>query len=244
MDSLIARLTEAATRKNLSEILGVDLQGSFGDLTPSALLTKAGVMRGDLDVIVSKSVETAVPSLTPFAEDRLEDLIRNNEHLYSSTGLALPMILLSVTLARYSQWEASNYGKWLASAANDPYLDLVPPLVTTGLSRRFGDWWNSRFMELTGFVLSRYVVQQHQSMSYEKTWTGDRCLIQVEGSKIISTGGFDKIGMGNPRLRSSIQILTDLGLIEQDEEGVSRLTSEGRTFLKREMAKESTHEVS
>ena len=169
---------------------------------------------------------------------------RSNEHLYSSTGLALPMILMSVTLARYSQWEATSYGKWLASAANDPYLDLVPPLVTTGLSRRFGDWWNSTFKELTGFVLSRYVVQQHQAMSYEKTWTGERCLLQVDGPRIVSTGGYDKIGMGNPRLRSAIQILTDLGLIEEDEEEVTRLTSEGEAFLKDEMVKEATHEVS
>jgi hypothetical protein len=97
---------------------------------------------------------------------------------------------------------------------------------------------------LTGFVLSRYVVQQHQAMSYEKTWTGERCLLQVDGPRIVSTGGFDKIGMGNPRLRSAIQILTDLGLIEVDEEEVTRLTSEGEAFLRDEMGKEATHEVS
>ena len=81
-------------------------------------------------------------------------------------------------------------------------------------------------------------------MSYEKTWTGERCLLQVDGPKIVSTGGFDKIGMGNPRHRSAIQILTDLGLIEKDEEEVSRLTTEGKAFLEREMAKEASHEVS
>ena len=154
------------------------------------------------------------------------------------------MILLSVTLARYSQWEATNYGKWLASAANDPYLDLVPPLVTTGLSRRFGDWWNSTFMELTGFVLSRYVVQQHQSMSYEKTWTGERCLLQVDGPKIISTGGFDKIGMGNPRLRSCHSDSHGPWLDRAGRGGSQSPHVGRRTFLKREMAKEATHEVS
>jgi len=93
-------------------------------------------------------------------------------------------------------------------------------------------------------VLSRYVVQQHQSMSYEKTWTGERCLLQVDGPKIFSTGGFDKIGMGNPRLRSAMQILTDVGLMGDDAQGVSRLTAEGKVFLRREKAKEATHEVS
>lgn len=244
VDSFVAQLAEPALRKDLSEILAVNIKGSFGNRTPSALFANIGVNGGTLDEVVSNSVDTTVTSQTSFAEDTLESLIRSNKHLYSSAGLALPMILLSVTLARYSQWEATNYGKWLANVANDLYLDLVPPLVTTGLSRRFGDWWNSTFEQLTGFVLSRYVVQQHQSMSYEKTWTGERCILQVDGSRIVSTGGFDKIGMGNPRLRSSIQILTDLGLIDEDEEGVAHLTSEGGAFLRRQLVKEATHEVS
>jgi hypothetical protein len=244
VDSLVMQLAEPAVSKNLSEILGVQIKGAFGDMTPAALCSGAGIEGGKLNEAMSKSFDHSVTSLTTFAEDSLEDLIRSNEHLYSSTGLALPMILLSVTLARYSQWETTDYGKWLANAANDPYLDLVPPVVSTGLARRFGDWWNTSFKELTGFVLSRYVIQQHQSMSYEKTWTGERCLLQVDGSKIVSTGGYDKIGMGNPRLGSSLQILTDLGLIEDDEDGVSRLTPEGEAFLKREMEKEAIHEVS
>ncbi len=244
VDSLVVQLAEPAVSKNLSEILGVQIKGAFGDMTPSALCSAAGIEGGTLNEAMSKSFDHSVTSRTPFAEDSLEALIRSNEHLYSSTGLALPMLLLSVTLARYSQWERTDYGKWLANAANDPFLDLVPPIVSTGLARRFGDWWNTSFKELTGFVLSRYVIQQHQSMSYEKTWTGERCLLQVDGSKIVTTGGYDKIGMGNPRLGSSLQILTDLGLIEDDEDGVSHLTPEGEAFLKREMEKEAVHEVS
>lgn len=243
VEAMAAQLKEPSLRKNLSEVLGVELPLAFADLTPSGLLALAGVPAGPLDVSVSRSLDTAVPSLSAFAEDALEDLIRSNDHLYSSAGLALPMILLSVTLARYYRWEATDYGKWLASAAHDPYLDLVPPLVSTGLARRFGSWWTTPFADLTGFVLSRYVVQQHQSMSYEKTWTGERCLLQVDGPKIVSTGGFDKIGLGNPRLRSAIQILTDLGLMEEDEEGVTRLTAEGESFLGDELPKEATHEV-
>ena len=248
VESLVGQLDESAVRKNLSEILAVDLKGSVGDLTPSALCSQAGIKGGALDNVVSKSVDMAVRSLTPFAEDTLEDLIRSKEHLYSSTGLALPMLLMAVTLARHKQWEATNYGEWLAGVADptfghNPFLDLVPPLVTTGLNRRFdGNWWNCSWKELTSFVLWRYVIQQHESMSYERT--DERCLLLVDRPKVVSTGGFDKIGMGNPRLRSAIQILTDLGLIEEDEEEVTRLTSEGEAFLKHEMAKEVTHEVS
>jgi hypothetical protein len=153
------------------------------------------------------------------------------------------MILLTVTLARYTQWHGTTYGNWLAKKAEDPYVDLVPSVVFTGLVRQLGDWWNKSFKELTSHVLSRYVIQQHQSMSFEKTWTGERCLLQVDGSKIVSTSDYNKIGMGNARLRSSLQILSDLGLIERDEDGIRFLTSEGKTFLKRELTKEASNEV-
>jgi hypothetical protein len=48
-------------------------------------------------------------------------------------------------------------------------------------------------------VLGRYVVQQHQSMSYEKTAKGDRCLLQLDNGKITTRPNevFEKIGMGN-----------------------------------------------
>jgi len=243
VDSLVAQLTDSSLQKNVSEILRVDLERSFGDVTPSTLFAKAGANDGDLNEDLSRSVDKAIRSQSPFAEDTLEHQIRSMRYLYSSTGLALPMILMATTLARYTQWEATDYGKWLANVAIDHYLDLVPPLLTTGLSRRFGDWWNCSWKDLTGFVLSRYVVQQHQSMSYEKTSTGERCLLQIDGPKIVSMGGFDKIGMGNPRLRSAIQILTDLGLIEEGKDRVSHLTSEGETFLSRELAKEVANEV-
>ena len=244
VESLVARLDESSVRKNLSEILQVNLKGSLGESSPSKLFASISLPEGDLDVHLSRSLDKAVRSQSPFAEDSLEDTIRGNEHLYSSTGLALPMILLATTLARYTQWEVTNCGKWLASASSDPYLDLVPPLVTTGLSRRFGNWWKCTWKELASFVLSRYVVQQHQSMSYEKTSTGDRCLLQVDGQKVVSTGDYDEIGMGNPRLHSAIQILKDLGLMEDDDDGVTYLTTEGKQFLKRELAKEVENEVS
>lgn len=242
--SLASQLAESSVRRTLSELLQTKLPGPFSDLSPRTLMTCLGLPDSDLTSEFSKTLDTQVQSLTPFAEDSLEGIIRGNEHLYSSTGLALPMILLMTTLARYTQWETTNYGMWLASAANDPFLDLIPPVLTTGLTRRFGKWWNCTWRELAEFVLSRYVVQQHQSMSYEKSWSGDRCLLQVDGQRIVSTGGYDKIGLGNPRFGSAIQILKDLGLMEDDEDGVTSLTTEGKQFSKREMAKEGQDEVS
>jgi predicted transcriptional regulator len=81
-------------------------------------------------------------------------------------------------------------------------------------------------------------------MSYEKTSTGDRCLLQVDGPKVVSTSDYEEIGMGNPRLHSAIQILKDLDLIEDDDNGVTYLTTEGKQFIKQELAKEDENEVS
>ncbi|MBM4306309.1 MAG: hypothetical protein FJ123_06175 [Deltaproteobacteria bacterium] len=244
VEALVARLDESSVKKNLSEILQVNLKTSFGESSPSNLFAGIGLSKGDLDVHFSKSLDKTVRSLATFAEDSLEDTIRSKEHVYASTGLALPMVLLATTLGRFMQWEVTNYGKWLASAASDPYLDLVPPLVTSGLSRRFGNWWKCTWRELASFVLSRYVILQHQSMSYEKTFTGDRCLLQVDGPRVVSTGNYDEIGMTNPRLRSALQILKDLGMMEDDDDGITHLTTDGKQFLKRELVKEAENEVS
>jgi hypothetical protein len=244
LESLTDRLDEAAVRKSLSEILEVDMEPSFGTQSPSNLFARLGLPEADLDADYSRLLDDSVRSQTPFAEDNLENIIRSKTHLYSSTGLAIPLILLATTLARYTRWEKTRFGQWLATAASDPYVDLVPPVLTMGLSRQFGSWWKRTWKELAGFVLFRYVVQQHQSMSFEKTWTGERCLLQRDGSKVFSNGDYDEIGMGNPRLGSAIQILKDLALLEDGEDGVTRLTPEGRQLLKREMTKEVEDEVS
>jgi hypothetical protein len=238
LEALVLRLNDASVRKSLSENLKGNFKKPFGEMTPSDLFAELGLPHGDLNAEFGTKFDLAVRSTHPVAEDSLESLVRSSEFLQSSTGLALPMVLLATTLMRYARWETTNYGKWLASAAKDPYLDLIPPVIASGLVRRFDQWWNCKWTDLTGFVLSRYVVRQHQSMSYEKSWTGDRCLLQVDGPKVFSTGGYEKIGMGNPRLRSAIQILIDLGLMEEAEDGVTHLTKDGKKFLQQELRKE------
>lgn len=238
LDELVLRLNDASVRKTLLKILKGSIKKSFGETTPSDLFADLSIPHGNLSTEFGTTFDLAVRSTHLVAEDILESLVRSNEFLQSSTGLALPMILLATTLTRYSRWEPTNYGKWLASAANDPYLDLIPPVIASGLVRRFGQWWNCKWSDLTEFVLSRYVVRQHQSMSYGKSWAGDRCLLQMDGRKVFSTGGYEKIGMGNPRLRNAIQILIDLGLMEKAEDGVTHLTKDGKKFLQQELRKE------
>ncbi len=239
LEEFVAGLDGLAARKCLTDLLGLDVPRPFGSMTPAEFFVVCGVRGDDLGPDLGTAFEHAIPSLHPVAEDTLEGYIRDGEFMQSPTGLALPMILLAATLARFARWEPTNYGKWLAGAAIDPYLDLVPPVVSAGLNRRFDHWWLRPWRELTEFVLSRYVVRQHQAMSYAKSSSGDRCLLQTDGDKVFATGRFEKLSPPNPRLRSALQILKDLGLMEDGDDGVTRLTKEGRSFLAQELAKEA-----
>ena len=237
VEELVSRLDSAAVSKSVANILGTKINGQFGNHTPKNIL----VQYADNDVLnatSSKRIDAALkPSSAPFVEEELELIIRAQEELQSPTGLAIPLILLTTTLARYTQWEETIYGNWMANASIDPHLDLLPPVLITDLTRRFGQWWDHSWPELAEFLLSRYVVQQHLSMAYEKTAAGDRCILQVDGRNIISNAAYEKIGMGNPRFGSAVQILEDLGLLAKRDDGVTILTEEGNTLLKSELAK-------
>jgi hypothetical protein len=221
------------------QILSLSIAATFGESTPADLLQAAVVSFKELDAQGSHQIDEQLRPTRSLSEDRLEDAIRSRTHLRSPAGLAVPMVLLILTLARYVRWEGTNYGNWLSTASTDPYLDLVPPTLTNGLSRRFSRWWMCKWTELAEFVLGRYVVQQHQSMSYEKTAKGDRCLLQVDDGKVTTRPNevFEKIGMGNPRFRSAVRILIDLGLLAEVD-GMTTVTKDGKKLLDEELAKE------
>ncbi len=232
---LATGVDSATVRRELGEFLNCKLAKKFGSSSPSEFFQHFGITAQSLDETTSQTIDDVIRAESRVAEHWLEDGIRKRTFLHSPTGLAIPSILFVLSLARYAGWAATDYGNWLARAANDPYLDLIPPVVSQGLERRFGDWWTCPWTVLADYVLSRYVVQQHQSMSYEKTATGERCLLQVDGQKIISDVSYEKIGIGNPRLGSAIQVLTDLALLEADEDGLTHLTDDGQAMLHAEL---------
>jgi hypothetical protein len=233
---LVGRLNSPLVRKNLSRLLEGDIAAPFGHSTPADTIRLADSRFTHLDEKSSRRLDVNIPLASPFSEDRLANLIREGAHLHDATGLAVPMVLLAVTLARYTQWEETKYGQWLANAARDPYLDLLPPVLTMGLHRHFGKWWDCHWSDLTEYVLTRYVVQQHQSLSYEKTVAGDRCLLQVDGQRVISNAAYDTIGVGNPRFRSALQVLKDLSLLEDSANDITEVTKDGRQVLKEILA--------
>ena len=239
VNELTEVLGSSTVSKTMSDLYKIHLSKRFGASTPSAVFQRIAGAPPELDAETSLILDEKLRPTGALSEERLELVIRSGKYLQAPTGLAIPMLLLGLTLGRYTQWEKASYGDWLATASDDPYLDLVPPVLTNGLTRRFGRWWNRPWRELTAFVLSRYVVQQHQSMSYVKTAAGDRCLLQVDGQKVMSSASYDKIGMGNPRFPRAISILKDLALLEDTADGITWVTRDGMRTLVDELAKEA-----
>ena len=238
--STVAELSSGLAGKvasnQLGECLGAEIPADFGIMTPAQLVERFGVATKDLTAESSVAIDDGIRLESRLSEPHLEHAIRDRTYKHTAAGLAIPTILLSLTLARYSRWRQTDYGNWLANAAQDEYLDLIPPIVLAGVTRRFDDWWNSPFSDISHVALSRFVIQQHQSMSYEKSNAGDRCLLQVDGANISVTGTYDSVGMGNPRLRSAIRILKDLAYLADLEDGVTVVTEDGTTVLDRALS--------
>jgi hypothetical protein len=52
---------------------------------------------------------------------------------------------------------------------------------------------------------------------------------------VISDSRYEKIGLGNPRLGSAVQVLTDIALLQSDENDVFHVTEEGLDLLESEL---------
>lgn len=217
IDGLTATLDSPALARAFGELTGSDIGESFGSLSIADLLPCGPeIDRSHLESL-SAAVDESIRPEHPFAEDRLERSIREGTFAHAGLGLAVPLVLFGVTLVRFARWFDTGVGRWLAGVAADRYLDLVPPVLSADLIRDHGAWWQMPMRQLAERVLSRYVVLQHRSMAYEKSRSGGRCLLQVDGRRLVGAGRYDRIGLGNPRLRSAMRILTDLNLLAETD---------------------------
>jgi hypothetical protein len=243
LEKVVGPLHAGGIGRSLSEQLSIQVPDRFGASSPRDLFAAVGVDPDRLDGATSRSLDNIVRPGSGLGEQHLERLLRGNGFLQSPDALPVALVLLATTLGRFERWRGGNYGAWLASIAIDPYIDVVPPVLAEGLVRRFGDWWGTSWGDLAQFVLFRYVAQQHRSIAYEKTATGDRCIIEADGATFWATGEYGRIGMGNPRLRSALQVLADLGLLASGPDGGVVPTGEGRRFLEDLLGEEATVEL-
>ena len=247
IDAMVDGLARPQTKGSVGEAIGVPLPRPFIEMTPAELFAIANVPGGPHDGEASKAFDAAVTVTSRFSESEIERLLRGGEYRESPAGLALAMILLTTSMARYRRWVSGDYDKWLwQMAKEDPRLDLVPPIILLGFDDRFqGRWWTTPFGDLARFTLKRFVADQHVEVSYRKTATGmgEKCLLSIDGDRIRTTQSYTDIGMGNGRFRSAVRLLADLTLIEAPKD-VHRLTEAGKSFLKTELAAERARGLS
>lgn len=235
---LAALLRSRLVKKDIEVAIECSLVGDYSAESPESVLAAMNVGCDPSTEVGSESLDQLLRSDSTAAEPALEALIRSGQFGDPATGYAVSILLLCVVLGRYKRWEKGLCGKWLASAANDPFLDIIPPIVLGGFEKRFGNWWSTSFGDLASFVLKRFVIQQHQAMSYAKALSGARCLIQVDDGRVFATGEYDNIGIGNARFPSAVQVLVDLALLARDNAGELIITAEGRGFLASELKRE------
>jgi hypothetical protein len=114
------------------------------------------------------------------------------------------------------------------------------PVVLRELRESLGDFLDSKLREIAVVVIGRFVVKQHEVLSYEKVWDGTRALFHSEQGMIRGRGmTYDTISVENSRFNSAVQILADLALLEHDDNDwlLTRLTAEGAKFLKGELGR-------
>lgn len=242
-DQLILSLKEDSVSQDLKDYMNLDLKTDFAEATPASLFHAAGINMRDPMEDAGEDFDRALRADHPTSEVLLDRALRSSRPPYDdpNSEWAISLILMFAVLARYQRWKDSRFGDWLATAAKDPYLDLVPPLVSNIVEQRTGSWWTTPVRELAPYLLHRFVIQQHQSMSFEKSASGARCLIQMDGDVLFSTGGqYESIGISNARFASAAQVLTDLGLLKKTDNKSFVITEDGRRLLANELKSEAS----
>jgi hypothetical protein len=150
-------------------------------------------------------------------------------------------MLLYAVLLRYQTSVEPSYDAWYQNLVQDRFADLSVPGVLGTLRSEYGDdWWRRPNREILNLLLWRFVLLQHQTMSYERGFGGSAPLFHIDGTTLIGTDAdFSEPGALNARFLSALQILRDLKLVARDYEDGFRLTGEGEAWLRRLLAEEA-----
>jgi hypothetical protein len=221
------------------QLFEIKLPSSFFDLTPGELLGVAGVSVAD----ALAGRPSALGSLSigsQFGERNLADHLSEGEAEQIS-GIAIASMLLYTVLLRYQTSVETPYDAWYQNLVQDRFADLSVPGVLGTLRSEYGDgWWHRPNHEILNLLLWRFVLLQHQTMSYERGFGGSAPLFHIDGTTIIGTDAdFSDPGALNARFFSAVQILRDLKLVVGDYDNGFRLTPGGEAWLQRLLAEET-----
>ena len=240
LETIVDSLKSKSVLKFIGEVLGKKIEGNFLELTPNQLFQAGGFGRIGGDFRAGNEFERHFDYPHPLSEKHLADELRYGEIAHASPeGIACALVLLMMTVCRYTKWDGGQYGNWLAGATRDPYRDVTVPVVLRGLRESLGSFWDASWREIAMLVIGRFVINQHEILSYDKVWDGSRALFHSEQGVIRWRGlSYDEIVVENSRFYSAVQVLEDLALAEHedDERWQVNLTAEGKKFLGGELA--------
>lgn len=228
-----------ALSARFNRLFKTKLPGSFFELTPGELLGITGVSVADA-IAGQPSALASLSIGSKFAERNLVDQLTEGEAQQIS-GIAVATILLYVVLLRYQTSVEPAYDVWYQNLVQDRFADLSVPGVLGTLRSEYGDdWWQRPNREILNLLLWRFVLLQHQTMSYERGFGGSAPLFHLDGTTIIGTDAdFSEPGALNARFFSAVQILRDLKLVAGDYDDGFQLTAEGDAWLERLLAEET-----
>ena len=222
-----------------SELFDCTLPKCFLEMTASETLGVAGIS-------VEDALRSGEAELTPlsldgvFGERQIGEYLLEGGEANQVSGLALATQLLYSVLLRYQATLAANYDDWYKNHVLDTFADVSVPGVLGSLRSDGGDgWWQWSNRDVLDRVNWRFVVTQHETMSYERGFAGGSSLFRLDGTRVIGAEtDFTDPSSGNPRFLSAVRILKDLELVDEDDDGLPLITEEGRDWLEVELDRE------
>lgn len=232
-EKVISLLDSPNLSQRLNEVLNRDLPGEFFQMTPRETFTLCGIALGKIE-------QHVLPAAAPVSERQLEELLIESE-ANEAAAVPLAAMLLYQTIFRYKALTTPQFNNWYAQQVHNDYADVALPGLVRFLDAEFGDRWIERSnAEILDCIIWRFVIRQHQTMSYERGFGGVAPLFHVDGTRIVATEtDYTDPRAKNPRFWRALQILADLNLIIWDDEGYA-LTHEGETWLASELALSGT----
>lgn len=221
--------------REVSQYLNVDLEKNIGEYSLSEFLSLYGI---DCEKIVGgkEQIEKFI-SIDHNLSEYWLDAISKEQFFKKPSGIAIALVYLLICLLRYMRWDNTEHGKWLAGECfrtNAPNKNVSVPVILNAFKYEYDEWWKVPIGELSKYIISKYVVNLHGMLSYDKSISGNNALFRREGEKLFWNNiEYEEISAGNPRLPSAVTILIDLGCIshQKDDKYTFCLTEDGSKIL-------------
>lgn len=226
--------------RRVADLLGCSLEGDFFEISARETLKAIGL--GVDDDLLDPEDGLATSKISgKNIEEQLSCLLLDDNEANGPGGIGLATILLYVATIRYSTEVDARYDGWYRNHVGDLSSDLSLPGFRDWLGSSEGSWLDRTNREILDGTWWKYLVIQHQKMSYDRGFGGSSALFNLDGTTVIGTG-LDYVNPRplNARLPSAFQVLVDLGLLEVHE-SIWKLTNDGRQWLSNQLELEAKH---